>query len=178
MSVSARSTVPRRRLNGMPLRFSPECFVDSTPGEIVEFVVRCNVATSSFAHTAWAQFIHNTNTQLLNTSPSFSSPLQRPLCRRPTHHQHLLRHHLLQPSPPCLVIVLGDVLTRRCAPAGITEGVDEKLVIRRRASSPKSFLPIGGVIAVKIDVDDERSLLRPRLVFTWRRRPTTWPTTP
>ena len=110
----------------MPIRFSPECFVDSTPGEIVEFVVRCNVATS------W------------------------PLCRRPTQHQHLLRHHLLQPSPPYLVIVLGNTLTRRCAPAGITEGVDERVV-----NSTTSF-------AVEIAPPHRRRLLPSRSTSTTR----------
>ena len=90
MSVSARSTVPRRRLNGMPIRFSPECFVDSTPGEIVEFVVRCNVATSFFAHTAWAQFI----TQHQHTTAQHLPLLLLPLAAAPMSKAHP------SPTPP------------------------------------------------------------------------------
>ena len=60
------------------------------------------------------------------------------------------------PSPPYLVIVLGDVLTRRCAPAGITEGVDERV-----DDSTTSF-------AVEIAPPHRRRLLPSRSTSTTR----------
>ena len=47
-------------------------------------------------------------------------------------------------------------LTRRCAFAGVTEGVDERVDDATTSSAVESFLSIGGVLAPKIDVDGER----------------------
>ena len=60
------------------------------------------------------------------------------------------------PSPPYLSSSLATRLTRRCAFAGVTEGVDERVDDATTSSAVESFLSVGGVLAPKIDVDGER----------------------